>query len=84
MTARLPAPVALSLPCYNQPGPWADSENPAQRRWAAAQCRARCTQLEWCEQQRKETVRDHGSAVGVWAGRVWTHSDYRSDGRDAA
>lgn len=80
MTARLPAAVALGLPCYNRPGPFADSEKADTREWAASQCFKHCTQLEWCEQQRQGAVRDHGSAVGVWAGNVWTHADYRSDG----
>ncbi len=81
---RLPAQVALALPCYNKPGPYVDIEKNNVREWAASQCFKRCTQLEWCEQQRQETVRDHGSAVGVWAGHVWTHSDYRSDSDRAA
>jgi hypothetical protein len=82
LSARLSAVEALALPCYNRPGPFADSERPAIREWAASQCFKHCAQLEWCEQQRLETVRDHGSAVGVWAGHVWTHSGYRTDGKD--
>ncbi len=80
LSYRLSAQEALALPCYNNPGPYVDIEKNNVREWAASQCFKRCTQLEWCEQQRQETVRDHGSAVGVWAGHVWTHSDYRSDG----
>lgn len=84
MTARLPVAVALSLPCYDNPGPWIDSDKPATREWAASQCFRHCSQLEWCEQQRQEAIRDHGSAVGVWAGHVYTHADYRSDGKPTA
>lgn len=81
---RLSATEAMALPCYGKPGPWIDSDDPATREWAASQCFKRCTQLEWCERQRQATVADHGSAVGVWAGQVWTHSDYRTDGRNVA
>lgn len=84
MTARLSPTEALALPCYNRPGPWIDNENNATREWAASQCFKHCTQLAWCEQQRQQTVADHGSAVGVWAGRVYTHRDYRSDGKPSA
>jgi len=84
VTASLPAQDALALPCYGKPGPWVDSDRPADREWAASQCFKRCAQLGWCERQRLDTVADHGSAVGVWAGQVWTHSDYRTDGKQAA
>lgn len=85
MTARLLPAEAIALPCYGQPLKWADSDSNKDREWAASQCFKRCAQLDWCEQQRQQTVELHGSAVGVWAGHVWTHSDYRSDGKkDAA
>lgn len=80
MTDRLSPQEAVKLPCYDKPGMWVDSEDRHNREWAANQCRLHCTQLAWCEQQRQETVRDHRSAVGVWAGRVWTHTNYRTDG----
>jgi hypothetical protein len=85
LTARLSPQEALALPCYDNPGPWIDNENPNVREWAASQCFKHCTQMEWCEQQRLTAVRDHGSAVGVWAGFVYKHTDYRADGKkDAA
>lgn len=84
MTAQLKPTEAMALPCYNQPGPWADSEQSSAREWAASQCFKRCAQLEWCERQRLEAVNLFGSAVGVWAGHVWTHSDYRSDTKSVA
>lgn len=83
MTARLSPTEALALPCYDNPGPFVDVENQSVRENAAAQCWRLCTQLVWCEQQRQATVRDHGSAVGVWAGNVWTHAHYRTDGKAA-
>lgn len=84
MSARLPAAEALALPCYNKPHLFVDDESPRIRSVAASICQVSCAQLVWCEQQRLETVKDHRSAVGVWAGKVWTHADYRSDGKGRA
>lgn len=83
MTARLTADEVQELPCYNRPHLFIDDESKRTRQKAAAECLAHCPQMEWCERQRLETVRDHGSAVGVWAGKVWTHMDYARKGEAA-
>ena len=68
---------AFQLPCFENPGPWQDTPDTRVKQRAAARCLDSCEQVSWCEGQRLATVAEFGSAVGVWAGKVWTHQDYR-------
>lgn len=65
-----------ALPCFQNPGPWQDSNLKEDQEKAQRLCVSACNQRAWCERERQTAVQDFGIAVGVWAGNVWTHRDY--------
>lgn len=67
------------LPCYQNPGPWQDDNTAAAQKWAARQCVTRCTQRDWCDQERQAALSECGIATGVWSGRIWTHRECHVD-----
>lgn len=77
LSAPLDPEVAQALPCYNRPAQWQDTVDARELRHAALMCQLHCSQLVWCEQQRLLSVELDGTALGVWAGKVWSERDYR-------
>lgn len=68
-----------ALPCYNNPGPWQDSNKIEVQRWAARQCLQRCAHRDWCAEERRSVVElippAIGGGSGVWAGQIWSYGD---------